>query len=70
MSTLENEMRTLGSAVSSRSIEVKARISKLISNKQVNELLNRLEIKGEPVWGLSTKERDLVRAARAKYNKV
>jgi hypothetical protein len=34
---------------------------------RVADLLNRLEIKGEPVWGLSSKERDLVRAARMKY---
>jgi hypothetical protein len=43
-------------------------MTKLIANKQMNDLLNRLEIKGEPVWGLSTKERDLVRAARERYN--
>ena len=53
--------------VTSRSIEIKARIKKLISNPQVHEMLNRLEIKGQPVWGLSSKERDLVRTARDKY---
>lgn len=55
--------------MNAKTIELKARISKLIQNKQVHELLSRLEIKGEPVWGLSTKERDLVRAVRAKYNR-
>lgn len=64
---LENELRTLGTTVSSRTIEIKARIKKLISNPHVREILNRLEIKGQPVWGLSSKERDLVRSAREKY---
>jgi hypothetical protein len=65
---LEGELLTLDSAVTSRSIELKARVAKLASSKQMNEILKRLEIKGEPVWGLSTKERELVRAARARYN--
>lgn len=64
---LESELRSLGKTVNSRSIEIKARLKKVISNPKVAELLNRLEIKGEPVWGLSSKERDLVRAARDKY---
>ena len=57
----------LGNAVTSRSIEVKARLKKTICNPQVRELLTRLEIKGEPVWGLSVKERDLVKIARKRY---
>ena len=64
---LETELRSLGNVVNARSIEVKSRMKKTISNPKVRELLNRLEIKGEPVWGLSSKERDLVRAARLKY---
>lgn len=64
---LEQELRSLGSTVNTRSIEIKTRIKKTISNPRVREMLNRLEIKGEPVWGLSSKERDLVRAAKIKY---
>ena len=64
---LESELRSLGSSVTTRTIEIKARIKKTISNPKVREMLNRLEIKGEPVWGLSSKERDLVRAAKIKY---
>ena len=30
--------------------------------------LNRLEVDGEPVWGLSSDERDLVQYAREKVN--
>jgi hypothetical protein len=66
--SMETELRSLGNVVNSRTIELKARIKKNISNPKVLELLNRLEIKGEPVWGLSSKERDLVRFARQRYN--
>ena len=64
---MEQELRTLGNVVNSRTIEIKTKIKKSISNPKVREMLNRLEIKGEPVWGLSSKERDLVRAAKQKY---
>ena len=64
---LELELRALPPGVSTRTIEIKARIKKTISNPVVNSMLNRLEIKGSPVWGLSSKERDLVRAAKIKY---
>lgn len=64
---LETELRTHGSVLSTKTIEIKSAIKKTISNPKVQALLNRLEIKGEPVWGLSSKERDLVRAAKVKY---
>lgn len=65
--TLETELRTHGNVLSTRTIEIKSLIKKTISNPKVREMLDRLEIKGEPVWGLSAKERDLVRAAKIKY---
>ena len=65
--SLENDLRSLGPVVNTRSIELKAKMKKTISTPKVRELLNRLEIKGEPVWGLSAKERDLVRSAKMKY---
>eukprot|EP01039_Chlorochromonas_danica_P004749 gene4749-5204_t len=64
---LESELRSQGNVINARTIEIKARIKKTISNPKVLELLNRLEINGSPVWGLSAKERDLVRLAREKY---
>jgi hypothetical protein len=64
---LDQELRSLGGVVNTRTIEIKTKIKKSISNPRVREILNRLEIKGEPVWGLSSKERDLVRAAKQKY---
>ena len=67
LESIEQELRSLGNVLNSRTIELKAKLKRTISNPSVLELLNRLEIKGEPVWGLSGKERDLVRAARQKY---
>lgn len=58
---LENELRSLGTSVTSRSIEIKARIKKMISNPRVKDILNRLEIKGQPVWGLSSKGLQLLK---------
>ncbi len=58
---------SLGTAVNAKTIELKSKIRKTISNPRVRELLNKLEIKGEPVWGLSSKERELVKSARQKY---
>ena len=66
--SMEHELATLGAkVVNSKSIELKSKIKRAISNPKVREILNRLEIKGEPVWGLSKSERDLVRTARSKY---
>ena len=64
---LEADLLAYKGEVNSKTIELKARIKKTIQNPNVRAMLNRLEIKGEPVWGLSSKERDLVRAAKKKY---
>lgn len=53
---------------SSKSIEIKAKIQKLCTNPEVMECLNRLEWNGEPVWGLSSEERDLITGFRSKVN--
>lgn len=66
---LETELRVHGNTLSTKTIELKSAIKKTISNPKVQALLSRLEIKGEPVWGLSSKERDLVRAAKLLYTK-
>lgn len=65
---LESDLRSQKSdGMNARAIEIKIKIKKALSNSKVLELLNRLEIKGQPVWGLSMRERDFVRAARKKY---
>lgn len=54
--------------VSGRSIEIKNSIKKLMTNSEVLDTLNRLELNGSPVWGLNQSERALVEAAREKVN--
>ena len=41
-----------------------------MTGDEVTELLSSLEMGGEPVWGLSTKERRLVREAKEKIHAV
>ena len=51
-------------------IEAKGALKKLMTGDEVTELLEGLEMGGEPVWGLSTKERHLVREAKEKIHAV
>jgi len=46
ISIMESELFSLGPVVSSRTIEIKARIKKMVSNPKVRDLINKLEIKG------------------------
>lgn len=68
VSEMETELGRLGTAVSSRSIELKSAIKKRLSQPTMVGLLNRLEIKEQPVWGLTQEERELVKLARSKAN--
>jgi hypothetical protein len=54
--------------VTPKLIELKASIKKLMTAPDVVEALKRLEIQGEPVWGLSTDEREMIILAREKVN--
>ena len=55
-------------AVSSKGIELKNAIKKLLTNPAVEQSLNNLEVQGSPVWGLSTQEREMIMLAREKRN--
>lgn len=57
-----------GAPPSGTMIELKAKIQKMCTNPDVTECLNRLELNGEPVWGLSSEERDLITGFRNKVN--
>lgn len=57
-----------GKEVTSKTIELKSNIKKLMTSPEVTEALDRLEIQGEPVWGLSTHEREMIMMAREKMN--
>jgi hypothetical protein len=54
--------------VNGKSIELKSAIKKLMTDPSVLESLNRLELEGQPVWGLSTEEREMIIMAREKVN--
>lgn len=66
--TLENVLSAEDSDISNKSIELKSAIKKLMTSPEVLNALNRLEIHGEPVWGLSSEERELIILAREKVN--
>ena len=68
-SLLEEERKQhADSSVTGKSLEISTKIKKIMTSVDVNDCLNRLEVEGEPVWGLSSEERDLVHAARQKVN--
>ena len=54
--------------VTGRTIEIRSSIKKLVTSPEFTESLNRLEMEGEPIWGLSGEERDLIMDARRKVN--
>ena len=66
---LEETIRS-GDALDETVIEAKGNLKKLMTGDEVTELLSSLEMGGEPVWGLSTKERRLVREAKEKIHAV
>jgi hypothetical protein len=51
-----------------KQISIKSAIKKKASGREMTELLKRLELKGQPVWGMSVSERDLVKEARRLFN--
>ena len=68
-SKLEERIRS-GDELDDAVIEAKGALKKLMTGDEVTELLEGLEMGGEPVWGLSTKERRLVREAKEKIHAV
>jgi hypothetical protein len=53
---------------SSKSMEIKNSIKKLMTSTDFLESLNNLEVQGEPAWGLSCEEREMIILAREKVN--
>ena len=74
LETLENllqrefESSPENSAPTGKLIELKASIKKLMTSSEFTTALNKLEVEGEPVWGLSSEERELISFAREKFN--
>ena len=65
---LENMVLNYGTTVDNKAIELKANLKKYVTQPKVMELLEKLEFKGEPVWGLSEQEREVVKYVRLKVN--
>jgi hypothetical protein len=61
---LENKQ----SEITGKIIEIKSKIKKACTNPEFLDSLNRLELNGEPIWGLSGEEREMIMSARAKVN--
>ncbi|KAL3911436.1 MAG: hypothetical protein SGILL_007282 [Bacillariaceae sp.] len=66
LDTLEGLLQRESDPTTGRSIELKSSIKKLMTNPEVLSALDRLELQGAPVWGLSSEERDMIMDARAK----
>eukprot|EP00612_Vaucheria_litorea_P000386 CAMPEP_0171454334 /NCGR_PEP_ID=MMETSP0945-20130129/1661_1 /TAXON_ID=109269 /ORGANISM="Vaucheria litorea, Strain CCMP2940" /LENGTH=125 /DNA_ID=CAMNT_0011979335 /DNA_START=91 /DNA_END=468 /DNA_ORIENTATION=+ len=64
---LETEL-SKATTLNAKTIELKSSLKKTIASPALVELLNRLEINSEPVWGLYMEEREMVRNARRKVN--
>lgn len=72
LDVLESELQTSGDTdkVSGKSIEIRQSIKKLMTNPMFLESLSRLEMNGQPIWGLNTDEREMITLAREKVTKV
>jgi hypothetical protein len=56
------------SVITGKTIEVKSKIKKACTNPEFIDCLNRLELNGEPIWGLNSDEREMIMNARSKVN--
>jgi hypothetical protein len=65
---LQHSIEKEESAISSQAIELKSTVKKILTSPQFMEALDRLEIQGSPVWGLSSEERQLIIYAREMVN--
>ena len=65
---LQHKLEKEESEISPQAIELRSTIKKLLTSPSFMECLNRLEVKGEPVWGLSSAERELIIQAREMVN--
>jgi len=65
---MESMLHGYGDTVDMKTIELKSSLKKLVTQPKVMDVLSKLEFKGEPVWGLSEQERELVQYVRRKVN--
>lgn len=65
---LQKDQEEHDNKVTNRSVELRGAIKHLIANKEFLDCLDRLEIQGAPIWGLSSEEHELISLAREKIN--
>ncbi len=65
---LEEDREEHNGEVTNRSIELRGQMKHLMTSPQFLECLDRLEIMGAPIWGLSSEEHDLIQFARQQVN--
>lgn len=68
LESLEEMLENESDPASGRSIEIKAGMKKIMTQPEVIQSLDRLEVQGQPVWGLSVQERELIQLARELVN--
>eukprot|EP00553_Chaetoceros_curvisetus_P015973 CAMPEP_0204643398 /NCGR_PEP_ID=MMETSP0718-20130828/679_1 /ASSEMBLY_ACC=CAM_ASM_000674 /TAXON_ID=230516 /ORGANISM="Chaetoceros curvisetus" /LENGTH=167 /DNA_ID=CAMNT_0051664593 /DNA_START=128 /DNA_END=631 /DNA_ORIENTATION=- len=67
-SLLDDDREASDGEVTSKNIELRGQMKRLVSDPQFSECLDRLEVEGAPVWGLSSKEHEMILLAREKIN--
>lgn len=65
---METQLATISEKDIAIKIQIKGNVKKKMTSREMFDLLGKLEMKGEPVWGLSQTERELVKEARRKVN--
>ena len=65
---MEKDQEENDGQVTNKSIELRGSIKHLVTNHEFLECLDRLEVMGQPAWGLSAREHELVVLARGKVN--
>ena len=68
LEVLENSLHKEKDMISPKAIEIRQSIKKLMTSPEFLKCLNRLQVQGSPVWGLSSAERELIIHAREKVN--
>jgi len=65
---MESQLNSVTDKDIATQIQIKGNIKKKMTSREMFDLLSKLEMKGEPVWGLSQTERQLVKEARRMVN--
>mmetsp|Transcript_22570 Transcript_22570/g.36489 ORF Transcript_22570/g.36489 Transcript_22570/m.36489 type:complete len:176 (-) Transcript_22570:339-866(-) len=65
---LDADLRAQEEQGSPRAVQTRATLKKLLTSARTTELMKRLMMNGQPVWGLTQSERELVRSVQEAIN--